>query len=288
MATYHILRPGDLAPNRVGDLTWSDGDCEKSLQEIYAHVTRDAENAIAWYQGARRVKRWQAVAFRLGALVMVAAAGLIPMIAVLEANSVPAILASIAVALAATFVGLDRFFGSSSAWIRYMTTELRLRAALEEFELDWHRQRAGWRGQTPSEGQVDAMLHRCREFIVQINSTVEEETASWVTEFQATLNQMDEVVKAADAEVRARRASQEPGAVNLVVTNGNQVDRDWTLAVNDGSGKVYVGRTAAVRGLPPGVHVFKVVGLIGGNQKQAEVSASVLPGASVTAEMTLD
>lgn len=45
--------------------------------------------------------------------------------------------ASIVLGIAAGLVMLDRFFGFSTAWVRYISTELHLRQILDEFRLDW-------------------------------------------------------------------------------------------------------------------------------------------------------
>ena len=46
---------------------------------------------------------------------------------------------SVALAIAVAMVGLDRFFGFSSAWARYMATGQAILAALNEFRLDWQQ-----------------------------------------------------------------------------------------------------------------------------------------------------
>lgn len=41
-------------------------------------------------------------------------------------------------ALAAGCVAMDKFFGFSSNWMRFMTTSLALQRHLAEFEMDWN------------------------------------------------------------------------------------------------------------------------------------------------------
>jgi low affinity Fe/Cu permease len=74
---------------------------------------------------------------------MVAVAGVLPVLSQIlgEGSSVviqPA-WATVALAIAVALVALDRFFGFSSAWARYMATGQAISAALNQFRLDWQK-----------------------------------------------------------------------------------------------------------------------------------------------------
>ena len=74
---------------------------------------------------------------------MVAIAGILPVPAqIFDAGSSVVIQpawASVALAIAVALVALDRFFGFSSAWARYMTTEQAISSALNQFMLEWQQ-----------------------------------------------------------------------------------------------------------------------------------------------------
>ncbi len=63
-----------------------------------------------------------------------------------------------AIGVAAALVLLDRFFGSSTGWMRYSRTEMHLRQLHHELEMNWERERATWAGQEPSAEQVQQMF----------------------------------------------------------------------------------------------------------------------------------
>ncbi len=104
--------------------------------------------------------------------------------------------ASVAIGVAAALVLLDRFFGSSTGWMRFIRTEMHLRQLHQEFEMSWERERAAWAGQDPSAKQVQQMLGRAMAFVTKVSEVVRQETEEWVREFQSTLRQLDEAARA--------------------------------------------------------------------------------------------
>jgi SMODS and SLOG-associating 2TM effector domain 2 len=54
------------------------------------------------------------------------------------------------IAEAAGCVGLDRFFGYSTGWIRYITTAMAIEKSLEEYRMEWARNIAKLRGAPPN------------------------------------------------------------------------------------------------------------------------------------------
>jgi hypothetical protein len=175
---------------------------------------------------------------------------------------------------------LDRFFGFSTGWMRYMATELQLRQIAQELQMEWETQRASWKGDPPGEEQVQEMMARCRTFVSQVNTIVRDETNAWMAEFQSALSQIDEAAK-------ARPAITEPGALNLTVTNGEAAQHGWTLILDDGKPETYRGRMAGKRNLMPGLHRIAVAAKIDGQDMQAEKVAKVPAGGTCEETLTL-
>jgi hypothetical protein len=258
--------PKDLTPLPLDELTWLEGTREECLKKVYAHVTADAQEAIHWYQASRQPKRVKATVLRWTAVLLVSASGLIPLFSALGIDNTasppaqPAIdplYTSLAVALAAALFGWDKLFNYSSGWMRYVKTDLLLRTALEEFELDWQLARLAWGSNEPTAEQASQMLARCKEFAAKINTIVSEETNVWITEFQASLAQLGESVKAAEARVAADTAKREEaakavGALNVSVKhNGVTYAGEFKLRVNNEQSGKFIG-TAALVGLKAG------------------------------------
>jgi hypothetical protein len=108
-------------------------------------------------------------------------------------------------------LGLDRFFGYSTGWIRYITTALALEKSREEYRLQWTRQMAKTRGNQPSVDEVEQLIQICATFSLAIKSQVEQETKAWVAEFQSNLTQLEKDLQAKADEVKAKGAAAAAG-----------------------------------------------------------------------------
>ncbi|HEY0023311.1 MAG TPA: SLATT domain-containing protein [Longimicrobium sp.] len=252
----------DLTPTQLEDLTWEEGNRAECLKIVYAHVTEDAQDAIRWYKDSRKPKKHWAIGLRGGAVVLLSVSGLLPLISELGQKldkpfQISPLFTSLAVAVAAALFGFDKLFNNSSGWMRLIKTDLLLRTALEEFEMDWQLARLAWTGPQPTSEQASQMLTRAKEFAARINTIIAEETNVWITEFQASLAQLGESVKAAEARVAADTAKREEaakavGALNITVKhNGATYAGEFKLRVNNEQSGKFIG-TAALVGLKAG------------------------------------
>jgi hypothetical protein len=243
--TATIPPSSDLVTTPLEDTSWQASDRDRSLKNVFQHVRSDALDAISWYARRRRPKRWIATLTRLLAIFLIGAAAILPLVdSALGGNAIPAVWISIAVTLGAGAIAFDRFLGSSSGWIRYIKTEQQIRDALEFFELDWEVERASWQGNDPTLEQVSSMLSRAKAFATQINSIVQEETNAWVDEFQSSIRQVDDALKAKatrDAKGRTNGAGAE------VATNGTKSAAESTPK----GGNRITGTTGAEATQPP-------------------------------------
>ena len=266
-------------------LSWAPEERTASLERLAAHVSAEGESAIRWYIAEKRPKRVWARLLRGLGLLLVLLAAVIPLLAELGPDiggrQLSPAWASMALVLAAGCVGFDRFFGFSSAWMRFITTELRIRQVLRGFELDWERRRVGWQDQLPDATATLAALQACRECIVAVDTLVLEETERWVQEFSAAIEEIDKAARTAPAP-EARRA-----AVNLTLTNGEAVSDTWELVLDGGAPDRHRGRTAARADLLPGAHRMIVRGMIDGIERSAEYAFTAAPGEVIDLELTL-
>jgi len=118
------------------------------------------------------------------------------------------------IALGAACIALDRFFGYSSGWIRYITTALVIERSVDEFRLDWTRSMAALQGSQPTAEQLDKLFHLCRQFAVGVRAQVEQETRAWVLEFQSSLSELERQLKsrAEDAKIPTGKGAPGGGA----------------------------------------------------------------------------
>ena len=108
-------------------------------------------------------------------------------------------------------MGLDRFFGYSTGWIRYVTTAMALEKSLEEFRLEWTRNMAKMRGAAPTPEQLEMLIQTSETFSLAIKSQVEQETKAWVVEFQTNLSQLEKDLQAKADEAKAKTKSAAAG-----------------------------------------------------------------------------
>src|SRR5271163_726454 len=177
----------------------------------YAATRGKASNAIRWYVQRRHSKQWARV-IRIAAILLITLAGLAPLLqAAFGSTNLVALLPADATttqvreavgkglghqidlnqlgylfaAVAAALIGLDRYLGLTSGWIRYITAELDLRRALLEFEADWAF--ASISADAGEQKLGTKRLQLIRDFLIRISKIVEDETKLWSAEFQSTL-----------------------------------------------------------------------------------------------------
>src|ERR1035441_7763446 len=231
------IRPEE--PDRIG---WDSADPAKSLQDIRNAVELEGQKAIDWYWKAKRWKRIPSQSIQFCALLLAAAAGLVPIIIQLvisvrnfgtttHFDSGPFALAgSLLLGIAAALLGLDKAFGYSSGWTRYVLTATSMTKLLHEFRMDWVALSAA-AGESPV-GQEAAMIQRAKEFISAIQGIIAQETKDWAMEFQSNMAQMEKDLKTqldslkaqVDKGAKDKEAATKAGAIELTVTNADKTD----------------------------------------------------------------
>lgn len=185
----------DLVRPDLDELSWAPADRQASLSTVYAHAIGLATAAEAWYASKRPSKRLWGRMLRLLAILLAAVAAVLPILAeIYTTDDKPAIApgwAAVALAGAAALVALDRYFGFSSGWMRFMAAELRITRLRHDFEYAWQIARAN-AGMPPTEDDVREGLRLARELVLAVDDVISEETGAWVTEFQASLERAEQ------------------------------------------------------------------------------------------------
>lgn len=191
--------PADLKPVPFPSLSWAPEDRTKALAELVGYATGEAERAIDWYYWKRRrAQRWGR-GLRLGAILTSSAAGVTPLLSeLIVENGRPAIeplWAALLLAAAGILVLLDRFWGCTSAWVRYMQAAQEITEALDAFRMDWESHRLLWDGMEVDVEQAQATISRCESFLTHVRSVVRTETDTWATEFHKVLEQIESATR---------------------------------------------------------------------------------------------
>jgi len=185
----------DLPSFPLENLDWAPEKRRESVEKIFQYVSAHALQAMRWYLIKKNSKRFWARFLRVGAILLTALAGLLPLLAQIYQNnpkiSIEPAWASVALLIAATFVGLDHFFGFSNSWMRFITAALRIKTEYEAFQLDWQMQLISSDGQTLSEEQTLTLLNVCKKFLQTVNEIVVDEMEQWRQHFKAVLKKID-------------------------------------------------------------------------------------------------
>lgn len=267
---------------RVQDLKWdNDQNIQKSISALYQYAEATADDAINWYGRHKRKIAWKSRALRMMAIIFTTFGGLAPIIGSLGVSNVTSPggaytfnvgqLGYLFLGLAAACVGLDRFFGFSSGWMRYITTKMTLERSLSEFRMDWAMMVAKIGEEKPTSDQVQLMIQRLKEFLLKVDSHVEQETEAWVSEFKTNIT---EIEKTARTQADATR----PGAISVTVTNGRAADDGFTVALDGMVITKVRGTQYQIGYVPPGPHRIDISGVIEGESLDASGLANVAPG----------
>jgi SMODS and SLOG-associating 2TM effector domain 2 len=176
---------GDLNSRELPSLDWAT-DPQGALAAIRDHALEHAKEAEGWYTEKRWAKKWGGRSVRIGVVVFAGIAAILPILSQIftddgEPEIAPA-WASVALVLAASLVALDRYFGFSSGWTRFMATAQEIARMRHDFELKWEAKCADDRPP-----KVESLIEMAREFVLAVDKTVAAEIGTWSLEFQASL-----------------------------------------------------------------------------------------------------
>jgi hypothetical protein len=227
----------NIRPEEPDRIAWDAAAPAKALQDLRNVVEAEGQKAIDWYWKAKHWKRIPSQGIQFCALFLTAAAGLVPIIIqVVKSTGVAqnfdsGPLASLFVGIAAALLGLDKAFGYSTGWTRYVLTATSMTRLLHEFRMDWV---ALWAeaGALPSVEKQAGMIQRAKEFVSTIQGMVAQETKDWAAEFQSNMAQMEKDLKSqldalktqVDKAAKDKEAATRPGAIEMTVVNADKTD----------------------------------------------------------------
>ena len=194
----------NIWPKEFPQINWSQGPAADSLAQLRAHVIEDAQQAIDWYATKRKIKKGFAQWLRALAIVVIGLGGLVPLIGKwTEIDGRPVfdpVLSGILFGVAAILVLLDRFFGCTSAWVRFMKADQQICQLLKTFRFDDEQARLSWPETGPTAEQIEHCLKLCRSLVLDVDEIVQRETDAWIAEFQGVLKQIDVAAEPAGSD----------------------------------------------------------------------------------------
>lgn len=305
------LRPHNLNIDATAAMVprWDPSNPDASLIEINHYVVDEAANAINWYWRRKNAQQYPSRFIRFFSWVLAAVAGIMPAFAVVFKKSLDQhysdidfanpLWASLLLGLAGALIGLDKAFGFSSGWTRFVLTATTLRKCLEEFRLDWADLRARV-GHTLTAETVVPLIDRAKKFRSEIESLVLQETKEWAAEFQSNMAQMEREItaqldslKAQVAKtIQAKEAASQPGAIQLTIVNAaNAAPGSLKVTLLDSKGQSQqesvTGSSWAKINVAPGQLKLTVEATLGAQLFVDHKVLTVEPGKTATPQVTL-
>jgi hypothetical protein len=206
----------DIIPREFPQLNWAKERTAESLGLLRAYVIEDAQQALQWYSSKRGVKKRMAQCLRCLAIAFTGGGGLTPLFSKLtEVDGSPwfdPIFGAIFLGLAAILILLDKFFGFTSGWVRFMKAEQQIGRLLKGFLFEYDQLRLTWPETGASSEQTLRCLTLCRTLVLDVDGVVQRETDAWVAEFQQVLKQIESAADQAAQPARpASSASTDQG-----------------------------------------------------------------------------
>jgi SMODS and SLOG-associating 2TM effector domain 2 len=218
---------------------WNNTDPVQSLRSFRMSVEEETQKCIDWYWTKKESKRRPAQGVHLFALLLTALAGIASIVMTLLRNAGVAIpgkvdsghIATLCIGIAAALIALDRAFGFSSGWTRYVLTATSLTKMLQEFRMDWVALISA-AADPPTPEQRTGLIQRTKEFVTSVQAALLQETKDWATEFQGNMAQVEKDLKGHLDNLKAQVEKSEkekkdvskPGAIELTLTNAEKTD----------------------------------------------------------------
>jgi hypothetical protein len=268
------------------------------------YVEAEAGKAIDWYWAHKGWKSWPSRIIRFSAILLTALAGIFPVTVTLfdiqRASANSGLWSSLLVGLAAALLGLDKAFGFSTGWARYVLAATSIRKTLEEFRMDWMVLSAQLTA-GPKPEEIAKLLQRAKEFRAAVEGAVLQETKDWITEFQNNFAELEKDIKVqldslkeqAEKAASAHVAATEPGAIQLTVPNADQADgAAFNVSLESAAGLIAAEKVSNSRSwvrinVAPGQYRLTVSAQMNGKPSVAPAVVVVKPRETAAAEITL-
>ena len=288
-----------MEPDKIiefDNLKWNTvEDRETSINKLYRFAESEAQKAINWYLYNKGSKSFWSRHLRISAIILATLGGIAPVLLSIGwlntgtsvtkqwFGSFAALIGQLGYlffAVAAGCIAVDKFFGFSSGWMRYMKTAQVLMKLLSEFRLDWAMMIANLNGESPTLEQTQLMIQRIKDFTLIVDSQVEQETSAWISEFQTSLSEIERTVK-------TQQEATKPGAIDVTVTNGRETENGFTVTLDGMIVATVRGTRHQILYVPPGQHKILVSGVIKGEELDANEFVDVPAGAIAKVTLAL-
>ncbi|MFI1779948.1 SLATT domain-containing protein [Streptomyces rubiginosohelvolus] len=182
-----------------------DANTTEVAEAVFEWVEHQVTETIDWYLREKTSKARWSRALRFLAVAFITLGTVAPVVAVGLKISSNAIWGYGFIGLGAGLIAVDKVFGFSSSWTRYLATATALRRMLMVFQVQWMKN-----VHSPLDELAGPLLARqfdlLEEFVESVAQVVEQETANWITEFHGDLNILEGSVTQVQGAAAAGRS----------------------------------------------------------------------------------
>jgi len=264
------------------EVDWSDP--AGALKELREYVVATATDAANWYWARAKWKKRMGMSLRFVAIVATGIGGLLPLLAVaMEEGNALSGWGYVALAFAGASITLDKFFGFSRSWIRFVTTGTALQSEMQKFHMAWARITSGLRGKDPKDytgEELDLLFELIASALAKVRQIVEEETRVWTAEYATSLSDLEK-------RVEAEQKALKPGGINLTIVGGDKAADGVAVSVDGMVVQTVKGVRATVRNVYPGQHKIEASGKIATRKHTDSLIVQIPAGEIVPVTLTL-
>jgi hypothetical protein len=209
--------------NDIVPPAWDPGDAYRSVLDARRFATARAAERVSWYKKKCSTYGRGARLIRISCILLTGLGGLCQLIEVTKPLGYVFISVNLttwsytAFALVAGLFALDKYFGLSSGWIRFMTTQLALERSAVEFDYDFILIASQMREGSLPPALAAAILQRVKDFALQVEVLVKQETDAWAVEFQNSIAELEKITK-------TELEKAKPGSIKVIVSKPEDLE----------------------------------------------------------------
>ncbi|MFJ3141484.1 SLATT domain-containing protein [Streptomyces halstedii] len=167
-----------------------DGNPIEMIRGTFSWVESFAVESINWYTKEKTSKaRWSRT-LRFAAVLFLALGTVAPVVAVGMGWAEQSVWGYGLIGLGACCAAIDKVFGFSSSWMRYMSTAVALNRQLLRLQVSWPKFEARLIANSNDEVFSEA-IQELAAFVDDFAALMESETNSWMSEFQNHILQLE-------------------------------------------------------------------------------------------------
>jgi hypothetical protein len=269
------------------------GEAGEHLEKLRVYAETKIEQELEWYRRNKRIRSKTSQRLRFWSVCFTILGGLVPVVVAATSETPPFLkglpirfgqLGYVLLGIAGGLVLMDRYFGYSTGWMRYVLAMQAIEKAREVFRLDWTALlrvlSTTPQGSAERLEAVDRMIQRVRAVVIEVKERSERETQDWIAEFQSNLAQLEK-------DIKSQQEANRPGGVDVEVTDGRKADTPVEIMLDGMTADRFVGTTGSIGFVSPGMHRITARAQKDDKDFSSSIMLNVNGGQIASAKLTL-